>query len=479
VTKRWWSRSDGSADGGPSSHAGGPGSWDSTRCPTCGRAHPLRTDTSFEWFDDDDLEQIELEATRPPESSGRPELDDVVVSDTTADLNQTPRWLPAALVLAAVAGLAALLVFSSGSATEGPRAEDFASDLADAATPEVEPTPVPTVDPAEAAAAEQETQRQRHEVASIWARTLVPAAASAKVVYRTEDSVALVDLGAGEQSELRLDVPIDLATDGFAYLASDRGTWVINPESLDAALRLAPQAEIGPLADPTSSIVMPEPNARFIMLSQHDGRIVRPIVEVPPASEVRIVGGRGAIVSPPTGGSSLVTSIGAEPLTNGRVIAANADYLVELRCEPLTCGAVVRPWPPLRSFGADIDPDAKVATEIDESLVVQLPADIWTATVLALSPTGEWLFVADDDGENWQLYDLRSGVAEAAGSGTDPKPEPATAVVWAPDGSYFAFLDQEGLVVGSPEMPTALAKVPLQFPPVPDVIASEMMVLPG
>lgn len=476
MTKRWWSREGDPASG---DNAGGSGStaWESTRCPTCGRAHPLRTDTSFEWFADDDLDQIELEGNEPLAGASAPgtEFEDAVVSDATIDLNPTPRWLPAALVIATVAGLAGLMIFSANGDTPESLIDDTTDLAAEPTT--VAPTAVPTVDPAVAIAAELETQRQRHEVASIWARTLVPAAAAARVVYRTENSVAVVDLGAGEQRELGLDVPVDLSTEGFAYLASSRGTWVINPDRLDTALRLAPQAEISPLADPTASIVLPAPGARFLMLSQHDGRIVRPIVELPPTSEVRIVGGRGAIVSPPTGGSSLVTSVGAEPLTAGKVIAAAAEYLVELRCEPLVCRAVVRPWPTLQSDEGEVDAD--VVPESDASLEVELPGDVWTATSLALAPNGEWIFVSNQSGETWQLYDLRSGTAEVAGSGVDPGPNPPAAVVWAPDSSYFAFIDDDGLVVGDPDLPTALAKVPLQFPAALDLESSEMIVMSG
>jgi len=476
MTKRWWSR----ASTGPGETTTDPSaapSWEASRCPTCGRAHPLRTDTSFEWFADEELDQIELQSTDPIDASRSraPDLDDAVVSDTTADLNSAPRWVPAALVVAAVAGLAALLIFSGGAETTEQAAETPAETAVEPTS--IPPTTEPAVDAEAEAAIEAETQRQRHEVASIWARTLVPAAAATTVVYRTENSVALVDLAAGEQSELPLDVPIDLSTDGFAYLTSDRGTWVVNPSNPVAALRLAPQAEIGPLSDPTASIVLPERGARFIMLSQHDGRIVRPIAEIQPTSEVLIVGGRGAIVTPPTGGSSLVSALGAERLTEGRVLTANHDYLVELRCQPLTCGAVARPWPELVSAGDDV-----VATDdpptTDPSTEVAFPGDTWTAATIALSPNGEWLFVADEAAA-WELFDLRTGVAEMAGSGTDPSPKPATAVVWAPDSSYFVFMDDDGLVVGSPEVPTALAKVPLQFPPAPGLVGSEMMVIPG
>lgn len=504
MTKRWWRRADSPTDESDESGPDASSSWDSSRCPTCGRAHPLQTDATFEWFSDDELDQISLERSGPGAASD--ERSDAIVSDATVDLNPAPRWLPAALVLAAVGGLAALMIFGGGGADTTEQAVETPDEIA--AEPTVaEPTAIPTVDPEVEAAAAAETQRQRHEVASIWARTLVPAAAEARVVYRTENSVALVDLAAGEQRELRLDVPVDLSTEGFAYLGSGRGTWVINPSSLDAALRLAPQAEIGPLADATSSIVVPEPGARFIMLSQHDGRVVRPIVEVPPTSDVLVVGGRGAIVTPPSGGSTLVNSLGAQPLTDGRVLTANADYLIELRCEPLRCAASVRAWPPISDEGVTLDNELSYADdqEVDESShddtadddtadyesadaapgapaavgAVELPGDIWTSTTLALAPSGEWLIVANDQSEAWQLYDLRSGVAEIAGSGTDPAPLPATAVVWAPDSSYFVFIDDDGVVVGSPDMPTALAKVPLQFAPLGELQGSELMVLSG
>ena len=116
--------------------------------------------------------------------------------------------------------------------------------------------------------------------------SLFPELTDLHMVYRADDSLALVDFSEGSSTLLEWGVPKEADTVGFLYMSSERGSWVLDPDDLSTALRLAPTTQIGLLADPTRTAVLAEERGTATVFGGFfDGRSIRILASVPMGAE--------------------------------------------------------------------------------------------------------------------------------------------------------------------------------------------------
>jgi len=318
-------------------------------------------------------------------------------------------------------------------------------DAADDAAPAIEPT---ETDVAEAPPAETRAEQTAALLAAL------PTAADHLMFFRTTGSLALVDFRDGSSTLMDWSVPDQVDTVGFLYMASERGSWVIDPADLSVALRLAPTAQIAVLETPTRTAVLAEAaGATTVLGGFFDGRSIRILASVPVGSEAEAVQGLGVVVSPISGGSYLIQESLPVQVSEGRIVAPNANHYGEVLCgDRLVCTANIRSW--------------------HDDTLSPVPVDLLTAPVVRISPDGRWVLTGG--GDRWSIYDVDAGTFTS----TDADVTLNGSVAWAPDSSFFVWIEARTLFAAAPTQLDVAVTLALDVEPIPGLLSSEIGFLP-
>ncbi len=278
----------------------------------------------------------------------------------------------------------------------------------------------------------------------------LPGAGDYLMFFRSSDSLAMLDFRDGTSALMDWSVPNEADTVGFMYLASERGSWVVDPDDLSLALRLAPNAQIGVLSNPTRTAVLSESDGSTTVLGGFfDGRSVRILAAVPMGADAEVVQQLGVLISPVSGGSYLVQEGSPTRVSDGRIVAATADRYAEILCDDrLQCEGRLGSW------------------HDDEA--ADLPLDVLTAPVVRISPDGRWIL--SGGGELWTIYDVGEATFTSAGGAVAPN----GSVTWSPDSSFFVWIDARTLFAASPATPLDRVDLALEAVPLPGLTDSEI-----
>ena len=280
---------------------------------------------------------------------------------------------------------------------------------------------------------------------------VIPEAADHLMVFRSADSLAIVDFRDGTSRLMDWDGLDQIETLGFTFLASERGSWVIDPDNLEVALRLAPQAQIGILEDPTRTAVLAEAaGATTVLGGFFDGRAIRILATVPAGADAEVVQERGVVITPLSGGSYLVQASFPDKVSDGRIVGANADWYGEVLCdELLRCTGSVRSW------------------DTDEA--IDVPIGVLSAPEVRISPDGRWV-LSGGGASSWSMYSIEDDSFAAFGAGVGPN----ASATWSPDSSFFLWIGEGTLYAARPERPFELVDLTLSARPLPNLVASEI-----
>jgi len=315
---------------------------------------------------------------------------------------------------------------------------------------DVEPPAVALPDPD---VTEQDPSELRADQTASFLEAL-PEAGDYLMFFRSNDSLAVVDFRLGSSELMDWGVPNGTETAGFIYLASERGSWVVDPNDLSRALRLAPESQIAVLENPTRTAVLAEiSGVTTVFGGFFDGRSVRTLALVPAGSEADLVQKLGVIISPLSGGSYLIQETSPMLVSDGRIVAANADWFAEVVCDDLMrCTGNIRSW--------------------DDDLVTPIPIDALTTAVVRISPDGRW--VLSGGSGHWSIYDI----AEQTSVPTGEDVVPNGSATWSPDSAFFLWIDARTLSATRPEQPSERVSLTLRVEPLIGLMTGEIGFVP-
>ncbi|NCG22884.1 MAG: hypothetical protein GWP47_01985 [Actinobacteria bacterium] len=315
---------------------------------------------------------------------------------------------------------------------------------------DVEPPAVALPDPD---VTEQDPSELRADQTASFLEAL-PEAGDYLMFFRSNDSLAVVDFRLGSSELMDWGVPNGTETAGLIYLASERGSWVVDPNDLSRALRLAPESQIAVLENPTRTAVLAEiSGVTTVFGGFFDGRSVRTLALVPAGSEADLVQKLGVIISPLSGGSYLIQETSPMLVSDGRIVAANADWFAEVVCDDLMrCTGNIRSW--------------------DDDLVTPIPIDALTTAVVRISPDGRW--VLSGGSGHWSIYDI----AEQTSVPTGEDVVPNGSATWSPDSAFFLWIDARTLSATRPEQPSERVSLTLRVEPLIGLMTGEIGFVP-
>ena len=280
-----------------------------------------------------------------------------------------------------------------------------------------------------------------------------PTAAEYLVFYRSDESLAMVDLRDGSNELLDWEAPVELYTDDYVYLASERGSWVVDLTNVMTPLRLAPNAQIAVLEDPTLTAALSTTlnGEQFLVGGFGNGRSLHVLASVPEGADVDLVQGLGAVISPISGGSFIVQSGPPELVTDGRVIGANVSWYIDVTCDDaITCASALKSWD---------------ATDV----AIELPLALSLADRVAVSPDGRWVVSGPDPG--WSLFDVATGEEHVL----DVEVSPTASIRWSPDGSFLLWFEQDAVHLLDPVDRSTVATLDLSQRPLQGLAADEVV----
>ena len=282
----------------------------------------------------------------------------------------------------------------------------------------------------------------------------LPEAGDYLLFFRSYNSLAVVDFRLGSSELMDWGVPNGTETVGFVYLASERGSWVVDPNNLSRALRLAPRAQIAVLRNPTRTAVLAEVSGVTTVFGGFfDGRSVRVLASVPAGSNAEAIQKLGVIISPLTGGSYLIQETWPTLVSSGRIVAANAHWFAEVLCDDrLRCTANIRSW--------------------DDDMVTPIPIDVLATAVVRISPDGRWVLSGGTG--HWSIYDVAKQTSVATGDDVVPN----GSATWSPDSAFFLWIDARTLSAARPERPSERVNLTLGVEPLIGLITTEIGFLP-
>ena len=282
----------------------------------------------------------------------------------------------------------------------------------------------------------------------------LPEAGDYLMFFRSDDSLAVLDFRDGSSELMDWGVPDRIETTGFMYLASERGSWVVDPNNLSRALRLAPRAQIAVLENPTRTAVLAEiSGVTTVFGGFFDGRSVRVLASVPAGSNAEAIQKLGVIINPLSGGSYLIQETWPTLVSSGRIVAANANWFAEVLCDDrLRCTANIRSW--------------------DDDMVTPIPIDVLATPVVRISPDGRW--VLSGGTSHWSIYDVAKQTSVATGDDVVPN----GSATWSPDSAFFLWIDARTLSAARPERPSERVNLTLEVEPLIGLITTEIGFLP-
>ena len=301
--------------------------------------------------------------------------------------------------------------------------------------------------------AEEDPSELRADQSATFLEAL-PEAGDYLMFFRSDDSLAVVDFRDGSSELMDWGVPNGTETVGFMYLASERGSWVVDPNDLSRALRLAPRSQIAVLENPTRTAVLADVSGVMTVSGGFfDGRSVRVLALVPVGSKAEVIQKLGVIISPLSGGSYLIQETSPTLASDGTIVAANADWFAEVICDDrLRCTANVGSW--------------------DDDVVTPIPIDVLTTAVVRISPDGRW--VLSGGSGHWSIYDVAEQTSVATGDDVVPN----GSAIWSPDSAFFLWIDALTLSAARPERPSERVNLTLGVEPLIDLTTSEIGFLP-
>ncbi len=282
----------------------------------------------------------------------------------------------------------------------------------------------------------------------------IPEAGEYLLFFRSGESLAILDFRDGSSETMDWGVPDGVDTVGFLYMASERGSWVIDPNDLSRALRLAPTSQIGVLQNPTRTAVLADASGTTTVFGGFfDGRSVRILAFVPVGAHAEVIQKLGVLISPVSGGSYLVQETSPTRVSEGRIVAANEDWFAEVLCDDsLQCTGNFRSW--------DNDEETPIALEV------------LTPPVVRISPNGRWILSGGNG--RWSIFDVTAQTSVATGVEVDPN----ASVTWSPDSAFFLWIEARTLSAVRPELPTERVNLGLGIEPLTNLMASEIGFLP-
>ena len=140
-------------------------------------------------------------------------------------------------------------------------------------------------------------------------------------------------------------------------------------------------------------------------------------------------------------------------VSDGRIVAANADWFAEVVCDDLMrCTGNIRSW--------------------DDDLVTPIPIDVLTTAVVRISPDGRW--VLSGGSGHWSIYDI----AEQTSVPTGEDVVPNGSATWSPDSAFFLWIDARTLSATRPEQPSERVSLTLRVEPLIGLMTGEIGFVP-
>lgn len=236
------------------------------------------------------------------------------------------------------------------------------------------------------------------------------------VVYPVEDGLQM--LSAAGPTTPEIDVAFGFEQMArFPLISNGNRTWAVDPADPTASYLVSTQFEVVDTAL--------EGRVAFIDTSQDPIRVGISSFgawgvgfEVPDASKILPVSGRGLLIMPQTGGTFIVTATGVDPVSEDSAVAASPNGEIYQRCnEALTCELYVA----------------------NANLPDGLPLDLAVGTDVSISPDGR--FVASIGPDGVRVLDTETGATWL----TDPAE--VQGLAWAPDSSFLAITTTADLIL--------------------------------
>jgi hypothetical protein len=243
--------------------------------------------------------------------------------------------------------------------------------------------------------------------------------------YQSGERVVTIDLRDGQvwdalQSE-KLNEPIA----NFALVPDGARTMGVDFTNPDRVFMITSTSHVVPNETPgIYSVISFDPmgEANGVVVGVVDIAPQLSYYRIPSGSDQLIVPGLGVLVSPPNGGSYLVTRVGFEQVSEGRVLAATPEKRIEIRCDD------------------ELECDLVFVDALSEA-AVSLPEQLGASRTLQISPDNRYVLSAGRTGT--VLYNLMRRDSREIPAGISGQ------VVWAPDSSFVAWMRVEE---GSPTL---------------------------
>lgn len=242
------------------------------------------------------------------------------------------------------------------------------------------------------------------------------------LIYFTDSDLARVQLATGTVDRIPIELTGNFPNLNDLLLLDDGVKTVgIDPADPSVAALLTTTARIIP-GTGTDYWLVSNPSVgsgkMSLTLWQDSGYLVSlPDEANPPVgSEILAAPGLGVLVTPPTGGTFVGGPTGFLPISDNRVVAANASVRIEAGCdEQLACQLI--------------------AIDSRTGRTTTLPDEFAADAEISLSPDGNWVLI---DTRPANLYDLTLGLwhkLEVGGYG---------GARWSADSQFVAWLDTTG-----------------------------------
>lgn len=305
----------------------------------------------------------------------------------------------------------------------------------------LEKVPVPPTLP-DAVEDEGPTEFERRAAAT---EALESLGLNATAAYASVRGVSIVDLATGQVTDVRTDTAPDpgptvvIPANGGSYLVDladpTRADFLATDAAVVATQTAGRLAVVGPLAG-----------------SEPEGALFASVVDRPAGedlAEAQVVvsdevgadaiyfpaPGFGAVVLQPDGSTAVYDLTGSRELSEHRVVAANREFRVEVRCSE-SCD----------TFLVGSDREIALPAAFDADVLV----DPTGRLALSISPSGRWLLLYDSvgavagtsgarpEGVAAQLFEVNSGELLPVAAGQTGSP------AWSDDGAAVAWLDPSG-----------------------------------
>ena len=264
------------------------------------------------------------------------------------------------------------------------------------------------------------------------------------VVYPSSDGLQMLSAAGPTTPEISVAFGFEQMA-RFPLISDGSRTWAVDPEDPTISYLVSTQFEVV-----DTSI---EGRVAFIDTSRNPIRVGISSFggwgegfEVPDASQILAVPGRGLLIMPQTGGTFIVTATGVDFVSEDSAVAASTNAEVYQRCDDaLLCELYVTDPGEPNGLKLDLPVGSKISISPSGRFVASLTGDSSADGV----PTSNLVSVFDtEDGSSWDI-----GSDRVYGLG------------WAPDESFLAITTESELLVSSTARDRMIFGLPLPTDP--------------